>query len=80
MKPTTQRLHRDLVPADMCPSLVMKLMFTEGLDTPVFDDRDYPGDGYYWCLATCTQIGPDDELVEPAHCRPGRSCHEGAEG
>ena len=45
--------------------------------TPVFDDRTFPGDGYYWCEATCTQVGPDDELCEPDKCLPGRACYEG---
>jgi hypothetical protein len=58
---------------------LFKHLLCDQLDNEVFDDREYPGDGYFWCLHTCTPIGPDDELVEPKACRPGRSCHEGLE-
>ena len=40
--------HRDLLPENMCPSLMMKHILTHSLDDVVYDDRDYPGDGYYW--------------------------------
>lgn len=28
----------------------------------------------YWCLQTMGASGPDDQLVEPAQCRLGRTC------
>lgn len=69
--------HRDLIPFDLCPSLMMKQILTHGLDDPVWDDRQHPGDGYYWCLRTCREIGPDDAVASPEACRSGRACHRG---
>jgi hypothetical protein len=74
-----QRTHRDLLPKDVCPALMMKHILTGDIDAAVFDDRAWPGDGYFWCLNTCTPVGPDDELVNPGRCRAGRSCWEGIE-
>ncbi len=73
------RTHRDLLPKDLCPAIMMKQILVHGLDDVVFDDREYPGDGYYWCQNTCTQVGPDDQLVDCDKCRPGRACYEGPE-
>ena len=74
------RTHRDLLPPDLCPALMMKQILVHGLDDRIWDDgRTYPGDGYYWCQKTCTQIGPDDELVEVGTCRAGRACWHGLE-
>ena len=79
MDPDTKKplTHRDLIPRGMCPSLMMKQILTNALDDVVWDDRDYPGDGYYWCLCTGRDVGPDDELVVPDTCLPGRRCYEG---
>jgi hypothetical protein len=74
---TKRRTHRDLLPKDMCPSLMMKHIATHSLDDEVFDDRKVAGDGYYWCLRTCRDVGPDDELVKPHACVPGRLCYRG---
>ena len=71
--------HRSLIPKGMCPSLVMKQMLTFGLGEEIHDARTEPGDGYYWCLRTCKNIGPDDELVLPSQCVAGRKCYEGIE-
>ena len=72
-----RKTHRDLLPPDLCPSLMMKQILTGGLDEPIHDDRQWPGDGYYWCLRTCRDVGPDDELVNPGACRGGRGCWDG---
>ncbi len=72
--------HRDLLPKDVCPLLMMKQILVHGLDDVVFDDRRYPGDGYFWCQRTCMQVGPDDELVNVDTCRPGRTCWDGPQG
>ena len=29
----------------------------------------------YWCLGTMQTAGPDDALVHPDRCRPGRGCY-----
>lgn len=73
------RTHRELVPRDLCSSLVMKPMLTHGMDEPVHDGRTVPGDGYYWCQRSCTCVGPDDGLVHPTSCRPTRPCWRGIE-
>ncbi len=69
-----KRTHRDLLGRDFCPSMMMKQILTHALDDVVWDDRQHPGDGYYWCLRTCKDVGPDDQLVNPDRCRPSRSC------
>ncbi|HLU37819.1 MAG TPA: hypothetical protein VK081_00445 [Planctomycetota bacterium] len=74
-----KRTHRDLLPKDVCPSFVMKHILTASLDEVVFDERTHPGDGYAWCLKTCRDVGPDDELVRAQSCRPGRACFDGPE-
>ena len=74
------RTHRDLLPKDVCPLLMMKQILVHGLDDVVFDDRRYPGDGYFWCQRTCTPVGPDDELVNVDRCRPDRVCWDGPIG
>jgi len=58
----TKKTHRSLISRDMCPSLVFKQMLTHGLDDEIYDDRTEPGDGYSWCLRTCRDVGPDDQL------------------
>ena len=73
----TPRTHRDLIPRGMCPSLMMKRILTHGMDDELIDDRELPGDGYYWCLCTCKEVGPDDELCDPRSCLPGRACYDG---
>jgi hypothetical protein len=67
--------HRDLLPPDLCPYLVMKPMQIGTLDEKIYDGREDPGDGYYWCELSCHDIGPDDELVHPRSCNKQRSCH-----
>lgn len=69
--------HRDLLPRDMCPALRMKHILTHSLDEVVHDGRQVPGDGHYWCVKTCTCVGPDDEHVRPHDCVPGRACYDG---
>lgn len=71
------KTHRDLLPQYPCPSLSMKHILTHSLADVVYDDRELPGDGYYWCTRTCTPVGPDDELVSPRTCCPGRACYDG---
>ncbi len=66
--------HRDLLPAGICPHLMMKQMVTGTLDDVIYDDREYPGDGYYWCELSLHDIGPDDELVHPKDCQSCRDC------
>lgn len=74
-EPRRHRTHRDLLPRDLCPALMMKQILVHGLDDRIWDEgRTQPGDGYYWCQKTCTQVGPDDELVDVRSCRTGRGC------
>ncbi len=71
--------HRDLMPRDLCRHLMFKQILNEGLDDLAGEDSVWPGDGYYWCLLTLHDIGPDDELVEPPACRRQRGCCEDLE-
>jgi hypothetical protein len=75
--PVPTRTHRDLIRRDLCPALALKQRLTHSIDQRIYDDRTQPGDGYSWCLRTCTAVGPDDELAEPATCLPGRACYDG---
>jgi len=34
------------------------------------------GDAPYTCLHTCQPWGPDDAMVRPGGCQPGRGCFE----
>jgi hypothetical protein len=72
-----QKTRADLMPRHLCPSMLLKHLLTHGLDEPVHDDRQFPGDGYYWCSRTCTCVGPDDEVVHPSRCGPSRACYDG---
>ena len=74
---TNAKTHRDLLPKSLCPSLLMKQILTHSLDDRVSNERQWPGDGYWWCSRTCTCVGPDDEIVHPKDCVPGRSCYDG---
>lgn len=74
-----RRTHRDRLPKDLCPALSMKQALTHGLDDVVWDDREHPGDGYFWCRHTCTQVGRDGGIADVDTCRPGRACYEGLE-
>ena len=64
------------LPPEVCEHLCNKNMLV------VQDQRDpalwYPGDddrgASYWCELTQFAQGPDDEIVDPRFCRPGRSC------
>jgi len=76
---SNRRTHRDLLPADICPSMMTKQIITNSLDDVIWDDREMAGDGYYWCLRTCKEVGPDDQLVNPDRCRKRRSCWDGVE-
>ena len=71
------RTHQDLVPKNLCPSMLMKHLLTHSMGDRVYDNRQWPGDGYYWCARTCTCVGPDDEVVHPKDCQPGRKCYDG---
>jgi hypothetical protein len=33
----------------------------------------------FFCLLTCESLGPDNESVGPAECRPGRTCYCGSD-
>lgn len=74
-----RQTHRDLLPRDACPQLMLKHVLTGDIDAPVYDSRAVPGDGHFWCLRTCEAVGPDDGLCDPSDCRPGRRCYEGLE-
>ena len=73
-KPKT---HADLLPKGLCPAFLWKHQLTHSINDPVYDDRKWPGDGYYWCAKTCSCIGPDDEHVHPSACLQSRSCYDG---
>jgi len=40
------------------------------------DDTDDVAAQNSYCLHTMTVIGPDDDIVGPRVCAPGRSCYE----
>jgi hypothetical protein len=41
------------------------------------EDETFGGTAHnYYCLRTMTVLGPDDDVVAPRVCVPGRSCYE----
>ncbi len=59
----------------LCRSLRTKTMFYQTAETEALTpDKAGP----CWCARTQTIHGPDDKLVGPEECRPGRSCCETA--
>lgn len=44
---------------------------------PLLEDETMGGTAHrYYCLHTFTVIGPDDDIVGPRPCAPGRECYE----
>ena len=72
-----QITHADLLPEAICPAFLMKHIVTQAMDDVIYDDREEPGDGHFWCSKTCNCVGPDDELATPGSCLPDRSCYDG---
>jgi hypothetical protein len=62
--------------APICCHLRSKGMFVNGAQEDVASGMPGTGDGYFWCLKTMYQFGPDNELVNRHVCTPSRSCFE----
>ena len=57
---------------EVCHRLRTKTMFYET------EDDTSGQEGPCWCVLTQSLQGPDGEIADPNHCRPGRSCCETA--
>jgi len=57
---------------DICHCLRYKGMFINAPPDPTVPSCH---DGSYWCVMTQTVLGPDEQVVEPEGCKPGRSCY-----
>ncbi len=53
----------------VCCCLRTKTMFYE-----VEGDASQESEGPCWCGQTQSVFGPDGEIVDSDHCRPGRAC------
>ena len=69
-------INKKLVP--LCSHLRSKAMYVRGSMEEVDEEHDMveSGEGYFWCLQSSHQFGPDDEVVNREACKPGRSCFE----
>jgi hypothetical protein len=61
-------------PQPVCARLKTKMLYVIGREDAAFDRPTSTAP--WWCLETMSQVGPDDGLVAPERCRPGRSCFE----
>ena len=57
---------------EVCQCLRYKSMFVAMSPDPKVLPTN---DNNYWCVLTQMVLGPDDRVVEPAACKPGRSCY-----
>jgi hypothetical protein len=58
---------------NICRRLRWKGMFIEAAPDPTVPNAS---DGFFWCAHTMNCLGPDGEVAEQDHCRPGRGCYE----
>lgn len=56
---------------EICQCLRQKSMFVGVGPDPTVPPAN---DDSFWCVMTQSVLGPDDQVVEPAVCKPGRSC------
>lgn len=68
-------LNRSRLPDNVCEHLCTKTMFygenrRQGDDLP---DSPFKT-AAFWCVFTQRPWGPDEELVGPDECTPGRAC------
>lgn len=61
----------------VCRALKTKMHYVTGFEEEHFRPS---GTAHFWCLNTMNQVGPDDGLVVPERCCPGRGCFESDEG
>lgn len=62
---------------EVCHCLRAKTMFYQ----PAIADaaaQDTIPEGPFWCAQTQSLLGPDGQVADAEHCRPGRSCCETA--
>ncbi len=59
----------------LCANLRWKGWYGQRWPTPEALTQALQGsDSQFSCLASCQAWGPDDGLVEPGACQPGRRC------
>jgi hypothetical protein len=62
---------------DLCRCLKTKMLYVAGRESAPLERAS--STAQYWCLETMSQVGPDDALVAPDHCRRGRECYRAEE-
>ena len=62
--------------AQVCRHLRSKGMHMHGTTHAVETGMPGSGDGYFWCVQTMYQFGPDNVVANREVCRPGRGCYE----
>jgi hypothetical protein len=60
----------------ICTYLRSKGMYVNATMEPVEDEASGYGDGYFWCLKSLHQFGPDNDVVNRNTCNPSRRCFE----
>ena len=68
-----QNLSR--LPEHACEHLATKTLYVS-IEADRVEDAPFPtgSTAAYWCVLTQMPYGPDEELVEPESCLPGRAC------
>ena len=72
MTPATDGREGDRSERAVCNCLRTKMQYVAG--SAVNGWGRPSSTAQYWCLETMNQVGPDDGLVTPQHCQPGREC------
>ena len=63
------------LPTQACEHLCTKTLFVSVEDDRLEDAPDLAArTASYWCVLTQMPFGPDEMIVEPESCLPGRSC------
>lgn len=64
---------------EVCGCLRTKTAFGSLTGAPHRWQQGKSSTAVYWCLATMTNCGPDENVAHPQHCRATRSCYRNAE-
>ena len=64
---------------EVCACLRTKTAFGSLAGAPHRCQQGKSNTAVYWCLATMTNSGPDDNVAHPQQCRTHRTCYRTTE-